>query len=48
MTTSCCMGSPTEIAYSLGDDTHAVVMGPMWAREHGLHADFVVQCVGGW
>ena len=34
---SCCMCESMETAQSLGDDTHAVTMGPKWAREHGLH-----------
>ena len=37
MPMSCCMCEPMETAQSLGDDTHAVAMGPMWAGEHGLH-----------
>ena len=37
MSMSCCMCEPMETAQSLGDDTHAVVLGPMWASEHGLH-----------
>ena len=36
---SCCMCEPMETAQSLGDDTHAVVARPKWAREHGLHTE---------
>ena len=36
MTVSCCMREPMETAPSPGDDTHAAVTRPMWAREHGL------------
>ena len=27
-----------DVTQSLGDDTHAVVMVPKWAREHGFHS----------
>ena len=37
---------PMDIAQSLGDDTHAVVIGLMWAREHVRHRG-VVPSVGG-
>ena len=37
MSMPCCLCEPMETAQSRGDDTHAVAMGPMWAREHGLH-----------
>ena len=33
------MCEPMETAESLGDDTHAVVARPKWAREHGLHTE---------
>ena len=33
------MCEPVETAQSLGDDTHAVVARPKWAREHGLHTE---------
>ena len=47
ITKSCCMWcEPMETAQSLGDDTHAVVIGLTWAREHGLHRG-VVPSVGG-
>ena len=32
----------------LGDDTHAVVTRPRWAREHGRHNRVWSRCVGGW
>ena len=38
MSTSCCMCEPMETAQCPGDDTHAVVAGTKWAREHGIHA----------
>ena len=37
MSMSCCMRETVETAQSLGNDTHAVVARPKWAREHGLH-----------
>ena len=46
MTKSCCMCELKETAQFLGDDAHAVVIGLMWAREHGLHRG-VVPSVGG-
>ena len=33
----CCMCEPVVTAQSLGDETHAVVTRPRWAREHGQH-----------
>ena len=36
-----CQDEPTEMAQSLGDDTHAVVTQPKEAREHGLHRGVV-------
>ena len=34
---SCCVCELMETAPSSGEDTHAVVKKPKWAREHRLH-----------
>ena len=39
MSMSCCVYEPMETAQCLGDDTHAVIARPKWAREHGLRTD---------
>ena len=43
---ACCMCEPMETAQTHGDDTHAVVARPKWAREHGLHRVWSFVSVG--
>ena len=48
MIISCCACELVRTTQSLGDDTHAVAMGPKWTREHGLQSDVWSQVsVGG-
>ena len=42
------MCEPMWTVQSLGDDTHAVVKRPKWAREHGLHTERRVSLGVGW